>query len=136
MSAEVENPPQQSAVSLLRGALLDLEHLVEQQFRLTRLEIEEELRQGSAAAALFLLGVTVVFLAAFVVCLSLAHLMHWMTSPTGSDPAWLPLWACYAIVAAVLAVLGGVLMHVGRSRFRSVEMCQNPVTEILQEPVQ
>ena len=133
MSTEVEYPPEQTAASLVSGILGDLQHLVEQQFQLTRREIEEELRQRVAAAAVFGLGVGVLFLDAIVLCLTAAHLLHWAASPSGTDVAWLPLWACYAVVAAVLAVSGGIMVLVGRARFRSIDSFKNPVTEILQE---
>jgi len=135
MSTDVEYPPEQTAASLVSGILGDLQSLVEQQFRLTRREIEVELRQRAVAAAVFGLGMGVFFLDALVLCLTLTHLLHWMTSPPGTDPATLPLWACYAVVAAVLAVVGGILALVGRARFQSLDPYQNPVTEILQEHV-
>ena len=135
MSTEVEDPPEQSAASLVSGILGDLQHLVEQQFQLTRREVEDELRQRASAAAVFGLGMGVFLLDAIVLCLTVAHLMHWMASPPGTDPAWLPLWACHAVVAAVLVVIGGILAVVGRAKFRSIDPFQNPVTEILQEHV-
>ena len=131
----VEVPPEQTAASLLSGILGDLQHLVEQQFQLTRREIEVELRQRAAAAAVFGVGMGVFFLDAIVLCLTAAHLLHWVASPPGTDPAAFPLWACYAVVAAVLVVIGGILVQVGRARFSSVEPFKNPITEILQEPV-
>jgi hypothetical protein len=135
MPTEVEYPPEQSATSLVSGILGDLQHLVEQQFQLTRREIEEELRQRAAAAAVFGLGMVVLFLGSIVLCLTLAHGLHWAASPSATDPARLPLWACYAVVAAVLAAIGGILACVGRARFKSIEPFQNPITEILQELV-
>ncbi len=133
MSAEVEYPPEQTAASLVSGILCDLQHLVEQQFQLTRREIEEELRQRAAAAAVFGLGMAVFFIDAIVICLTLAHWLHWVASPPGTDPAAIPLWVCHAVVAALLVVIGGILALVGRARFRSIDPYQNPVTEILQE---
>ena len=102
---------------------------------LTRQEIEDELRQRGAAASILALGLGVLFLDAIVFCLALVHLLHWMASPSGADPAWFPLWACHAVVAAVLVVLGGILVAIGRSRFRSIEPCQNPATDLLQDYV-
>ena len=133
MSIEVEYPPEQTAASLVSGILGDLQHLVEQQFQLTRREIEEELRQRVAAAAVLGIGVGVLFLDAFVLCLTAAHLLHWVASPAGTDPPGIPLWACYAVVGAMLAISGGILVLMGRARFRSIDPFQNPVTEILQE---
>ena len=131
MSTDVEVPPVQTAASLVSGILGDLQHLVEQQFQLTRREVEEELRQRAAAAAVFAVGMGVFFLDAIILCLTLVHLLHWATSPPGTDPAWFPLWACYAVVAAVLVVIGGILTQVGRVRFRTINPYQNPATEIL-----
>src|SRR5580704_12187161 len=87
--------PDQTAASLLSGILGDLQHLVEQQFQLTRREIEDEIRQRAIAAAIFALGVTVLLVGAIVFCFGLAHLLHWATSPRGTDPAGLPLWVCH-----------------------------------------
>ena len=136
MSIDVERPPEQMAAALLSGILGDLQHLVEQQFQLTRREIEEELRQRATAAAVFGIGLAVFFLDAIVLCMTLAHLLHWVASPPGTDPAALPLWACHAVVAAVLVIIGGIMTYVGRARFNSVKRFKNPITEILQEPVQ
>jgi hypothetical protein len=125
--------PDQTAASLLSGILGDLQHLVEQQFELTRREIEDEIRQRAIAAAAFALGVTIFFVGAIVFCFGLSHLLHWATSPGGADPAWLPLWACHTVVAAALALIGGVVAHVGRVKFRSTAPFPNPLSELLQK---
>lgn len=135
MSSDVETPPGQTVVSLMCGILSDLQVLVEQQFQLTRREIEDELRQRASAAAVFALGTGFLLVDAIVFSLTLAHWLHWVTSPRGTDPAWLPLWACHAMIAGVLAVIGVILVQVSRARFRSVDPCQNPAAEILQEHV-
>lgn len=131
MSTDVESVPKQSAGSLVSEILFHLQHLVEQQLHLTRCEIERELGQRSTAAALFGLGVAFLFLDAIALCMTLAHLMHWAMSPPGSDPSRLPLWACFGILTMVLVVIGGILAAVGRAKFRSVELCRNPATEIM-----
>jgi len=133
MSTNAEDRPAQSSISLVRGILVDLEHLVEQQLQLTRREMEDELRQRSADAMIVAIGIGILFLAAGGFCLAFAHLLHWFSSPAGGDPAWFPLWACHGVIAVALAVVGGILTHVGRTKFGSVERCQNPVTEIFEE---
>ena len=135
MSTDVEYPPEQTATSRVSDILGDLQHLVTLQFQLTRREIEEELRQRSAAAAVFGLGMGVLFLGSIMLCLSVIHLLHWVAAPPGTDPGWIPLWACHAVVAAVLAVIGGILAGVGRARFSSIKSFPSPTTEILQEHV-
>lgn len=134
MSIELSDPPVQTAASLVGGILGDLQHLVEQQFELTRREIEEEVRQRVSAAVMVGFGAGGVFVGAVGLCLALAHLLHWAAAPAGTDPGWIPLWACHALVATVLAVIGGILIQVGRTWFTSIESFHNPITEILQEP--
>ncbi len=125
--------PDQTAASLVSGILGDLQHLVEQQFQLTRREIEDEIRQSAIAAAVFASGAVVLFLGAAVFCLGLVHLLHWISMPRNADTAWLPLWACHAFVAAVLAVAGALVLYIGRVKFSSIHSFQNPLTELLQE---
>ena len=135
MSADFEEPGKQTAASLLSGILGDLQRLIEQQFQLTRREIEDEVRQRGIAVAVIGFGIGIVFLGIIVLCLSLVHLLHWLASPSGSDVAWLPLWVCHAVVATVFVSIGLILAYVGRVRFRSVEPFRNPVTEMMQEHV-
>ena len=130
---DIENPPEQTTASLMSGIFGDLKHLVEQQFRLTRQEIETGLRQRAKAAAVFGLGMGFLVLAAAALCLTLSHLLHWAASPPGTDPAWLPLWACHAVVAAMLAVSGVSVACVGRAKFKSIEPLQTSDTDLLQE---
>ncbi len=135
MSTDIVDPVEQSAASLVSGILENLQHLVEQQFQLTRRDVEVELRQHASAAVVFSFGIGVCFLGMIVLCLTLVHLLHWVALPPGTDPAGLPLWACHAVVAAGLIIIGGVLGIVGRVRGNSIVPSQNPITQISQEPV-
>ena len=133
LPVQVEPAPVQTAASLVSGIIGDLQHLVQQQFQLTRMQIAAELRERVVAAALLATGVLLMLVSTIFVCLSASHLLHWMTSPIGIDPASLPLWACHAVVAAVLGLTGGILACVGRAKFSSILPFRNPVTEIIQE---
>ncbi len=134
MSIDLQDPPQPSVTSLLNGILGDLQRLVDQQLRLTRQEIAWELRQRAAGGAVIVLAAAVLLLSGAGLCLTLAHLMHWLASPAGSDPSWLPLWACHLVVAAVSAVIGVILLLTGKARFRHIAEARIPSTESLQEP--
>lgn len=131
MSTVAEDPVAQTAASLVSGILGDLQQLVEQQFQLTRREIERELQQRVAAAKILILGIVVFFLDALMICLTLAHLLHWLASAPSTDPVWQSVWASHALVAMGLSVFGVGLTCLGYARLRSVEQFQNPVTEIL-----
>lgn len=135
MSADVEFPPEQTVASLVSGILDDLKHLVEQQLRLTRRELELELRRQAAAAVVFMLGAATLFLTVPALCLTSAHLLHWAAAPPETDRAWLPLWACHAVVTAALAVVGAVLLQIGRARYRALAARRNRVPQVLREDV-
>ena len=133
MAIDFESPPEQSAASLVSGIFSDLQRLVDQQFQLTRREIEVELRRRVAAAAMVALGVGVLFLAALLLCLAISHLLYWLASSSGTDFASFPLWACYAVVATVLAVSGVILAGVGRLKFRAINSLHSSATKELPE---
>lgn len=133
MSINVEDSQHQTAALLLGGILGDLQQLVEQQFQLTRQEIEEEFKLRAVASGIFALGAGIVLLSALMLSLALSHCLYWIASPPGIEQAWIPIWICHLIVALVLAVSGGILIQIGRVKFNSVKRCPSPVDEILQE---
>jgi len=138
MATEVQTHPEQSMSSLVTGIVSDVQDLVKQQLLLMRREIEEDLRKSKEAASIIVLGAGVLLLGAIPLCLMLVHLLHWASFPPGTDPdpARFPLWAAHGVVGAVLFILGGVLVFVGRQKLASVNPMQNPATEALQENVQ
>lgn len=136
MSMDVEDPPAQTASALVTGILSDLQSLVEQQLLLTRRELEAELRQRAMAAAILAIALAVFFIDAIFVCLTLVHLLHWLSAVPGTDPASLPLWACHAVIAGTLFGVGGLLSVVGRNRLRTTTyQPERAVNTISQEPV-
>ena len=135
MSLDLQDPPQQTVTSLLKGILGDLQRLVDQQIRLTRQEIVGELRQRAAGGALIVLAAAVLLLSGHALCLTLAHVIHWLASPATPDPSGFPLWACHLVVAVVFAAIGVGLLLTGRSRFRHAAEGSIPATNSLQEPV-
>ncbi|HQZ65227.1 MAG TPA: phage holin family protein [Planctomycetaceae bacterium] len=122
-----------SLASLLSGILGDLQKLVEQQFQLTRCELEQEFRQRASAAAVFGMGLATIFLAAFMLSLSAAHLLHWLMTSGTADTARLPLWACEAMICGAQTVAGSLLVWKGRRQFQVISACQNPASEIFQD---
>ena len=138
MSGDVDEKPADgdaapNTAELLRGIVGDVRHLIDQQLQLARLEIKAGIKQLAAAGGVLGVGLVAVLLAALLGCLTLAHLLHWMTSPLNVDPAFLPLWACYAVVTTVLLIAGAVLLQVGRNRLKAIEPCQISSPEKLWE---
>jgi len=138
MATEVQHPPDQSITSLVGGIVSDVGDLVKQQLQLVRKEVEDDLRKTTEAASLLGFGLGVLFLSGIPLCLMLAHLLHWLTTPAGSglDPASIPLWGCYAIVGVALALIGLCLIVAGKKKIQTVHPLDNPATEALKENVQ
>jgi len=134
MATAVHNSQEQSATSLVSGIVDDFQALVKQQLQLTRQEILEDLRKAKEGALLYSVGVGILVLGALALVPGLAHLLHWATSPAGTDPASLPMWACYLILAAVFGISGGVLVWWGDTRFQAINpLDNNPATEAMKE---
>jgi hypothetical protein len=133
MSLDLKDPPKETATSLVSGIFGDLQQLAQQQFQLSRCELKQALRQRAYAAAYLGFGTTCLLLATLVLGLTAAHWLHWMASPPGTDPAWLPLWGCHAVVAVLLAAIGGSLGLIGRARFHTADAFHNPIAEIFRE---
>lgn len=131
---ELETPPVQSAAALVGGIVGDLKSLIEQQLQLTRMQIESELRQRFVAVAVFTAGVVTLFVGTIFVCFSVSHLLHWIASPAGTDPAAYPLWMCHGLVAVILGLMGGTLAWSGRRKFRSVVPFQTPSANSFRSP--
>jgi len=133
MAIDLQNPTDQSATSLVGGILDDVQDLVKQQVQLARNEVTKEVSKAADAAVFFASGAAVLFFAALVLVLTMVHLLHWISSPAGTDPATIPLWACHAIVGGPAVIAGGVLTWLGREKLSSINPLHNPATEALKD---
>ncbi len=119
--------------TLVTAVLGDLQTLVQQQFQLTRCEIEHELRQRAAVSVILGVGIAGLFLSAMLLSLAAAHGIHWAASPARSDPAGLPLWACETSVACIVIGIAAVILRVGLRRLRVITGNQNSTADNFQE---
>jgi hypothetical protein len=131
MATEAEAPPKAEVAPLLRGIVNDMGDLLQQQLKFARAEIREDIRKTWSVTELFGVGAAVSLLGAFVLLFGLVHLLHWLTSPAGTDPATLPLWACFGIIGGVILATGAVLFVVGRKKLDTF----NPIPEQTVETV-
>lgn len=109
MSTDLQESTEQSTASLVKGILADLQSLVEQQLRLTRLEIEGELRRRATAAAALVVGLALCLVGVIVMSFGLVYLLHALTLKVAVEAAAVPLWACYEIVGVGVLAIGGLL---------------------------
>jgi len=120
-------------VSLVSGIVDDVQDLITQQVKLTRAEITSDVRKATDIAIAFAIGGSVMLVGAILACLMLVYLLHWATSPNGSDPATVPLWACYGIVGAAFCVVGALIVAAAKKRFDSTTLVPEQSAAALKE---
>jgi len=131
MSPAVQNPSDQpSMVSLMGGIVSDFQELIKQQVALTKEEVKSDLRKAKEGAVKTGIGAALLVVGALLLCLMLVHLLHWLTSPAPADPATIPLWGCYGIVAAAFGVIGGVLAKAGMGRFEAMNLPEKAARDL------
>jgi hypothetical protein len=136
MTPEVHNPAPQSVTALVSGIVSDFQDLVKQQLRLTRTEIEADLRKTREAASLYVLGCVLSIAGAVGLCLMLAHLIHWLGLPPGSDLSRVPLWAGFAIASAVFLIIGGFILAAGKRKLDSAGTPLEATVQALKEDIE
>jgi hypothetical protein len=104
----------ESPGTLLTGIVADVQRLIDQQLRLMRREVERDVKQAGRGGLVLVVGAGMLLLSLASFGSSLALGLHNLTSPVG-DPAVLPLWACHALVGALLLVASGVCFYLGRN---------------------
>jgi len=112
---------------LLSGIVSDVEDLVQQQFALFKHEMKDELREARNAFLPVITGAAVLLLGAFMLCFTLVYVLDYATD--------MPLWACFAIVTAVLGGAGSVTLAVGLQRLRELPPVAEEAVEELKENV-
>jgi hypothetical protein len=133
MATEVQHHSEESVTSLASGIVNDFQDLLKQQLQLTRQELKAEFRQSKEAAAFLSLGGVIVLIGLFAICLMLAHLLHWLGAPTGSDPSALPLWASFAVVGSLFLLGGGFAIFAGKKKIDEIGTPLHETTQGLKE---
>lgn len=136
MATEAEAPPKPEVAPLVRGIVNDLGDLLQQQLKFARAEIRTDMRKTWDVTQLFGIGAVVGLLGMVVLAFMAAHLLHWLTSPSGADPATLPLWACFGIVGGALALVGGLLLMAGIRKFKSFTLLPEQTAQTVKENVE
>jgi len=113
---------------LFSGIVSDAEDLVQLQFSLFKAELKEEMRAAKQAAIASFIGAGILAIAVFLLCFAAVYLLNFLVPD-------LALWACFAIVGGVLAVIGGIAFAVGMQRFSEVTPVADETVEELKENV-
>lgn len=136
MATEVQNPSDQNGAALVKGIVDDFQDLVKQQLRLTRQEIETELRKSKEPLSLLAIGSGLCLTAIIALCLTLAHLLHWLGAPAGTDPSHLPLWASYALVCGLSLIVGWILIMLAKNKMEAIGTPLQDTVQALKENIE
>lgn len=138
MPHEVHTPTEPGMTSLVGGIINDFGDLIRQEIRFARAEIKSDLVKTREATMILGIGVGVASVAGLLLVWMLVHLLHWLTLPAGSrlDDAMLPLWACFGIVGAALAVIGGLVIQSAVRKFQSFNLLPEQTAQTVKENVE
>jgi Putative Actinobacterial Holin-X, holin superfamily III len=124
-----------STTKLVGGILDDFQDLIRQQFALIKAECLSDWQKTKEIGLLLCLSLVPAGSGTILLAFMLAHLLHWLTMPAGSDPASVPLWACYGIAGAILLGIGAALFVLGLRRLQSLNPLLGESAKSLEENV-
>jgi hypothetical protein len=139
MANEVHAPPEEASLTgLLRGIINDLGDLIRQEIRFARTEIKSDVQKAMRAALALAIAAGTAALGVILAALMLVYLVHWLSLPVGTnpDPATIPLWGCYGIVAAVFLVVGAGLGYLGIKSFQHNNPLPDKTAQSIKENVE
>jgi hypothetical protein len=124
-----------SATKLVSGILNDFQDLARQQFALIKAECLSDWQKTKEVGLILCLSLVPAVGGTILLAFMFAHLLHWLTMPVGSDPASIPLWACYGITGAILMGIGAALFVVGMRKLQSLNPLLGESAKALEENV-
>jgi hypothetical protein len=124
--------------ALAKGILDDALNLMRQHVLMFKAEIREEFRQLLMALIPLACALAPLLMGVMMLCFMIVHLIHWETLPAGSmaDPAAIPLWGDFGIIAAGLLLFGGILLAIGIYRIKHVHLLSEQTAHALEEDIQ
>lgn len=105
-------PSSPSLSSLASGILADVQQLLAQQARLTRLEIREDLRKARQGSIILGVGLGIAAVGGLLLCLMLPYLLFW------ASKGEIPLWVCFGIFGVVFLFVGGGAVYAAMKKFQ------------------
>jgi Putative Actinobacterial Holin-X, holin superfamily III len=113
---------------LLTGLIDDARALLRQELALAKHEVRAELRKLILAMMSLGIGVGMAAIGGLLMILMLVHLLQALTA--------LPLWACYGSVSGLFAVVGVVLLVLGKQKMARIQLVPQGTLETMKEDVQ
>ena len=116
---------QSSVSALILDVLKDMRHLVAQEVALAKDEFIEKLVSMKQGVLLLCLAVAIMGMSGLLFMIMLVYLLHAMSE--------LPLWSCYALIGAAMALVGWMLLSTGSRRLRAVSLMPIKTIETMKE---
>lgn len=135
---ELGRSTEPSITALVKGIVDDAMVLMRQQLAMFKAELRSDLARLRDGIIPIVLSIAPMLLGGLMSCFALVHLIHWLATPAGAvmaDPAHIPLWGCYAIVAGTFLLIGGILVAMGIVRLKSVNPLPEESVKALEENV-
>ncbi|MEM8535758.1 MAG: phage holin family protein [Chloroflexota bacterium] len=102
-----------SVAQIMGEILADAQQLVRKEFELAKEEVKSEVNKAQQGAISLGIGIGVTAIGGILLLMMCVHLL--------ADVFLLELWLSYLVVGGALAVIGIVLLLVGRSRLQSID---------------
>jgi membrane-bound ClpP family serine protease len=122
--------PPTSVSSLAGGIINDAQELIRQEMRLARAEIRQEVDKAKMAALSLAVGGFIAVLGVILLCFGIAHLITWGTGEA------IPLFGSFLIIGFALAVGGGALLFLARTKASEIHLVPPQTAETMRENVQ
>jgi sterol desaturase/sphingolipid hydroxylase (fatty acid hydroxylase superfamily) len=126
---DVKAPEEASVTTLVTGIIEDAQRLAKQQYELFKHDVRMEFRKTRDAAMAMGGGAILLFVGVVLLALTLVQLLNWAV-PT------LPLWACYAIVGVIFAIVGVGMVYAGKHKADTVNPAADESVQALKETLQ
>lgn len=106
-----DNADKQTTTSLVAGIVSDAQALMKQHVQLLQAEVEDDLRQVTAAGTALVIGTATALVGAVLLAMCLVELLKL----AGMEP-----WAAYGLLGVVVGGVGGVLVAGALAAFSKI----------------
>lgn len=120
LSPESTRATEASFGELARDATTHLSTLIRSEVELARAELADEVRKGVRGSLFFVIALTVLLFSLFFLFFFLAELLA----------VWLPSWAAYGIVFALMLLTAGAFGLLGYLRVRDIHKPERTITTV------
>jgi hypothetical protein len=119
-----------SLSSIVSGILDDGQKLIESQMQLLKLDVFKEIERVKDTGILFGIGAVTTAAGGVLLLFMLVHLIERLARPH------LELWACFGLVGAAVAIIGGVVLYQGKQKLDKLADFPDEAAQGLKENLQ